>query len=159
MQMFRRSETNPAPMSHANGFQPAPHPLRSASTSKSNGKAQAQPRFFTEVGGGNQSQAFEDEEARATPPPIKRSRGVPSSGMSNGLGNGYRPSSAGVGASKPFSAASFDQPSIGGGGHVRRGSATTNERETSGLGEERNAAAGGGKKWFGLSRNGSLRRS
>jgi hypothetical protein len=136
LRIFGRSETSPA----ASGFQQsAQHSMR--------------PKPYVSRGqtysgqGTNGTSAYEEEElARATPPPIKRSRGQ--------QGSGYRPSSAGTGAIQRDGAFAFDGPSQGGmkntQGHPRRGSVDITE------GDETKT---GGRKWFSMGRTNSLRRT
>ncbi|KAH8670209.1 hypothetical protein BGZ60DRAFT_30774 [Tricladium varicosporioides] len=86
--------------------------------------------YHTESGAG--------DEARATPPPIKRNR-QPSQMQP------YRPSSAGVGAGRRPSAFGMD-----GAGDVRPA-----EEENEG----KSGGGGTGKKWFGIGRQGSVRKN
>ena len=130
LRIFGRSETSPT----VSGFQQsAQHTLR--------------PRM-----GAARAQSYnpyeEEELTRATPPPIKRSRGQP--------GAGYRPVSAGTGAVRRDSLA-FDNPAPNPTqamkqGHVRRGSVNEGSAE---MEEGKN----GGRKWFGIGRSNSLRRT
>jgi hypothetical protein len=132
LRIFGRSETSPT----VTGFQQsAQHTMRPKNT------APRGQTYFANAAG------YEEEElARATPPPIKRSRGQ--------QGSGYRPVSAGNGAVRRESSA-FDSQGAGQGrqGHVRRGS--VNEAVPTVEVEE----AKGGRKWFGIGRTNSLRRA
>ncbi|KAF8849662.1 hypothetical protein BDZ45DRAFT_227084 [Acephala macrosclerotiorum] len=140
LSLFRRGETqsSPAPNATTNTqpYQPQPQqPIRSKPASRTQS-------YF------DPSNDMEDEEARATPPPIKRTR----------PGHAYRPSSAGTGAVRRGGASEQamvqDERDKG---RARRGSLT------GGVGanveEEGVRSGGGGKKWFGLGRSGSQRRN
>jgi len=134
LRLFGRSETSPM---LSNGSQ--------ASASPS-----IRPK--TNVGGRGQSyyeaRGYEEEDlARATPPPIKRSR--------PGQVIAYRPSSAGVGADKRGEEGmNVTQP------HGRRGSMTVGVNGDASAGnEDEKVGNGGGRKWFGMARAGSLRRT
>jgi len=143
LRIFGRSESSPT----ASGFQQlAQNTLRPKTNA---------PRGQSHFGStANASSAYEDEElARATPPPIKRSRGQQASG--------YRPSSAGTGAIRRDSSFAFDGLGLAQGGiktqgqgqgHVRRGSVTAD-------GAEMEDGKNGGRKWFGIGRTNSLRRA
>jgi len=98
---------------------PSPSPRVKGNGGRSQG-------YFPDVNGG-----APEEEARATPPPIRRNR--PS-------GNG-RPSSAGA----------------YGVGYDGAGDEAGTEEENAGKNE--GGGGGGGRKWFGLGRSGSLRRN
>jgi hypothetical protein len=131
LRIFGRSETSPT----ASGFQQsAQHSIR-----PKNNVTRGQTYFAGANG-------YEEEElARATPPPIKRSRGQ--------QGSGYRPVSAGNGAvrqdSFAFDVAGSDQGMKR--GHARGGSVHEIATEV----EE----SKGGRKWFGIGRSNSLRRT
>ena len=124
LRLFGRSETSPT----VGGFQQsAQHTMR--------------PKNITQRGQSYLANGYEEEElARATPPPIKRSRGQQPSG--------YRPVSAGSGAIRRESAFETTAPSRT--GHARRGSVNENAEA------EENK---GGRKWFGIGRSNSLRRT
>ncbi|KAE9365705.1 hypothetical protein N431DRAFT_352554 [Stipitochalara longipes BDJ] len=129
LRIFGRSETSPT----KTGFQQsAQHTMRPKNTAQ---------RGQTYTGGGN---SYEDEElARATPPPIRRSRGQQPSG--------YRPVSAGSGAIRRDSTFDAAAPTQGPRqAHARRGS--VNESAEA----EENKA---GRKWFSIGRSNSLRRA
>lgn len=130
LRIFGRSETSPT----VSGFQqPTQHTVRPKNTAV---------RGQTYFGGAN---GYEEEElARATPPPIKRSRGQ--------QGSSYRPVSAGNGAVRRDSLA-FDNPGPVQAmrqANARRGSVNENAE----IEESK-----GGRKWFGIGRSNSLRRT
>lgn len=133
LRLFGRSEASPT----ASGFQQsAHHTVRSKNTAV---KGQ------TYIGGG--ANGYEEEElARATPPPIKRSRGP--------QGSGYRPASAGNGAVGRDSTA-FDTAGPGQG--MRQGQARRGSVSESSVAEVEEAK--GGRKWFSIGRANSLRRT
>jgi hypothetical protein len=91
---------------------------------------------------------FEEEElARATPPPIKRSR--------PGHLVAYRPSSAGAGAT-----GRSEEGNRVAQAHGRRGSIGMVVVGDANAGnEDEKIGNGGGRKWFGMARAGSLRRT
>jgi hypothetical protein len=131
--LFTRSETTPAP----NSFQQQGR--------KSNGNVGRSQSYFD--GGQN----YEDEEARATPPPIKRNRGpsaIPA----------YRPISAGEGSGgRNGSAFGFD----GAGDEevrIKRRSVDLGGGNGEAV-EDSGSAKNGGRKWLGFGRTGSLRRT
>jgi hypothetical protein len=132
LRIFGRSETSPTVTSFQ---QSAQHTMRPKNTT-----TRGQTYFANGAG-------YEEEElARATPPPIKRSRGQ--------QGSGYRPVSAGNGAVRRESSAFDSQGAVQGRqGHVRRES--VNEAVPAVEVEE----AKGGRKWFGIGRTNSLRRT
>ncbi|KAE8441670.1 hypothetical protein EG329_004591 [Mollisiaceae sp. DMI_Dod_QoI] len=142
--LFRRSETSPVVNSNSSPFQPpSQQPIRSKPASR------AQSYFDNSNG----NPGLDDEEARATPPPIKRTR----------PGQAYRPSSAGAGAIRRGPGSAMEQVQVQeelNKGRVRRGSLTTNGNGQVNLDEDvTKGASGGGKKWFGLGRSGSQRRN
>ena len=105
----------------------------------------------------------EDESARATPPPIARSRGQ------NNVQSDWRPRSAGEGAAVirnsrrqlGYDGAGDEKETVIN-GHQRRGSIGVPTRPISGiegtLTEEEGKTNTGGRKWFGLAKAGSLSR-
>ncbi|KAF4627051.1 hypothetical protein G7Y89_g11100 [Cudoniella acicularis] len=106
--LFGRSDTAPA------------SPVGKVVTARS-------PSYFADAPG---------DEARATPPPIKRNR----------TSQGYRPSSAGMGSGRRPSTFGFETP---------EGTRPVNpEVEAEGDGR-----SSGGKKWFGMGRTNSLRKT
>jgi len=134
LRIFGRSETSPT----VSGFQPS-----AQNTARPKANTQRGQTYFANGTG------YEDEElARATPPPIKRSRGQQPSA--------YRPVSAGSGAVKR-EIVEFDNQVIQGQGRqgTRRGSID----QSAGAGVGAEAEESKGRKWFGIGRSNSLRRT
>ncbi|CZR58272.1 uncharacterized protein PAC_08163 [Phialocephala subalpina] len=135
LSLFRRGESSPATSNNTNTqtYQPTTQqPIRNKPASRTQS-------YF--------DQGVEDEEARATPPPIKRTR----------PGQAYRPSSAGTGAVKRGAAVEqFQVMEEQVKGRARRGSLNGGVQSNAG---EEDVARSGGKKWFGLGRSGSQRRN
>jgi hypothetical protein len=134
LRLFGRSETSPMINS---GSQASENPGMRPKTNV-DGRGQN----YYEVRG------FEEEElARATPPPIKRSR--------PGHLVAYRPSSAGAGAT-----GRSEEGNRVAQAHGRRGSIGMVVVGDANAGnEDEKIGNGGGRKWFGMARAGSLRRT
>lgn len=131
LRIFGRSETSPT----ISGFQQS-----ALNTVRPKANSQRGQTYFANGTG------HEDEElARATPPPIKRSRGQPPSG--------YRPASAGSGAVKKESVEFDNQQGQGRQAHARRGSFDQGASASAEVEESK------GRKWFGIGRTNSLRRT
>lgn len=132
LRIFGRSETSPT----VSGFQQS-----AQNTVRPKANTQRGQTYFAANGTGH-----EDEElARATPPPIKRSRGQQPSG--------YRPASAGSGAVKRETVGFDSQQGQGRQGHARRGSFDQSASASAEVEESK------GRKWFGIGRSNSLRRT
>jgi hypothetical protein len=125
LRMFGRSDTSPLPPAIAPAIRP-----QNTST-----RTQSYPQ--------NRDAYVEEEEARATPPPIKRSRPGPA----------CRPVSAGDGATRRSASSTVDSRGMEE-RYERRGSVNVN-----GASEAQNDVKNGNKKWFGIGRNASLRRN
>lgn len=147
--MFGRSEISPGLYNPNLDQQPyQPQRIRPKTTVN-------RQSYFGEVSArnGNGVHGLPEEEARATPPPIQRSRGVPS--------GGYRPSSAG-GVAHPrkdsghLPEALDDRVAqVQSQSHARRVSGNV----IAGVEEGDGARNGNGRKWFGIRRSGSFKRN
>ena len=127
---------------------------RKGLTSRLFGRSDTSPAVTTPphqpVRASDKAQSFvaeNEDESRATPPPIRRSR--------NGTSSAHRPSSAGVGASN-FAMRRQYAFGIDGSNDMNDGKAPTPTRGSDASESEQKT---GGRSWLGFSKAGSLRRS
>lgn len=165
LRIFGRSEATPAPVSTAS-VSNSTISIDSKADGRESEKSRAQSRAMSYVDHSSNLRYDTDDDARATPPPIQRTRG----GGVNGPPMSYRPSSAGGLAG--MERGRVVSESDGGNGHRRRGSVGlgglgglggVRDGVVSAAGAGSRNGGGGGRKWFGiagsLGRSGSLRRT